>query len=167
MRVWVTADPHFNHNNIIELCNRPFENVQEMNEAILNRWHRLVAPDDVVYLVGDLCFKKGDQDFNYWLRKLKGEVRFIKGNHDSRSKTRWIPETVILNELGMRLILVHDPEDYIFDNGWVIHGHLHEQGKLIDWDNRRACISMDLTNFEPVDLELLVKRLAKGRGGIL
>ena len=29
--VYFTADPHFGHDNIIKGCNRPYDNVQEMN----------------------------------------------------------------------------------------------------------------------------------------
>ena len=36
------ADPHFGHRNVLKLCNRPFETIEEMN--------------DTVCIVGDMFF---------------------------------------------------------------------------------------------------------------
>jgi calcineurin-like phosphoesterase family protein len=34
---WFTADFHFVHSNIIRYCNRPFRDVAEMDQTILER----------------------------------------------------------------------------------------------------------------------------------
>ena len=36
-RVWMTADLHIDHANIIAFCNRPFGNVQQMNEHLVSQ----------------------------------------------------------------------------------------------------------------------------------
>lgn len=51
--IWFTADFHFDHNNILRYCDRPFSNVQEMNRAILDNLNRRVKPNDVLYFLGD------------------------------------------------------------------------------------------------------------------
>ena len=33
---WLTADLHIQHQAIIRYCNRPFKNVEEMNDSIFN-----------------------------------------------------------------------------------------------------------------------------------
>ncbi len=43
--IWFTADFHLGHKNIIRYCNRPFETVEEMNQAILERLNALRFPE--------------------------------------------------------------------------------------------------------------------------
>jgi calcineurin-like phosphoesterase family protein len=45
--VWFAADFHLGHKNIIRYCNRPFDTVEEMNRAILERLNSLVKANDV------------------------------------------------------------------------------------------------------------------------
>lgn len=42
MKVFVIADTHFDHANIIKYCNRPFASVQEMNKVMLKNWNNTV-----------------------------------------------------------------------------------------------------------------------------
>ena len=46
--LFFTSDTHFFHGRIIELCNRPFHSVEEMNEALITNWNRVVPRDGVV-----------------------------------------------------------------------------------------------------------------------
>lgn len=41
-----TSDTHFNHANIIRFCNRPFNDVEQMNETLIANWNRVVQPED-------------------------------------------------------------------------------------------------------------------------
>lgn len=36
-KLFFTADTHFNHANMLKFCNRPFADVEEMNETIIAR----------------------------------------------------------------------------------------------------------------------------------
>jgi calcineurin-like phosphoesterase family protein len=47
--IWIISDTHFGHNNIINYCDRPFSNVKEMNEAIIDNWNSVVKQNDLVY----------------------------------------------------------------------------------------------------------------------
>ena len=45
-RYFFTSDTHFYHGNIIRFCNRPFEDVEMMNETIISNWNNTVGLDD-------------------------------------------------------------------------------------------------------------------------
>jgi len=108
---WFSADLHLGHFNINKYCNRPFltkELSEElaileaskpsvtgigrmhdikrkvtwtMDETIIGNWNNVIKDDDVVYLLGDLCFADVDKAREY-IKRLKGKIHFIEGNHD-------------------------------------------------------------------------------------
>ena len=80
--IYFTSDTHFGHARIIELCARPFANVDEMNEALIQKWNAVVGPDDVVYHLGD--FFMGPKETVLLRKRLNGKIVLIKGNHDKK-----------------------------------------------------------------------------------
>ena len=42
MTIRYLADMHFDHDSIIAYDNRPFDSVEEMNEALIANWNRVV-----------------------------------------------------------------------------------------------------------------------------
>lgn len=48
-----TADQHLGHTNIIKLCGRPFADVWEMDEALINNCNPRVTNGDTVYIIGN------------------------------------------------------------------------------------------------------------------
>ncbi len=66
--------------NIIELCNRPFSSVDEMNEAMIANWNGVVKNCDTVYVIGDFAWKTDKAE--EFLTRLKGKKVLIMGNHD-------------------------------------------------------------------------------------
>lgn len=48
-KVFFTSDTHFYHGNIIRFCNRPFKDVEVMNETIISNWNNTVGQDDIVF----------------------------------------------------------------------------------------------------------------------
>jgi calcineurin-like phosphoesterase family protein len=55
--IWLTADTHFGHTNILKYCGRPFSSIEEMDETLINNWNNKVNQDDTVYHLGDFSFK--------------------------------------------------------------------------------------------------------------
>lgn len=97
--IWFTSDIHFWHANVIRYCNRPFSSVEEMNDALINNWNKVVAPNDTVYCLGD--FSLAFRPVEAYSSILNGTKYLVPGNHDfchsyhkkSRSKEnrdRWI-----------------------------------------------------------------------------
>ena len=54
-RLFFTADTHFNHTNMLKFCDRPFADVEEMNETIIARWNQVVGEEDHVFHLGEFC----------------------------------------------------------------------------------------------------------------
>ena len=45
--------------------NRPFANVEEMNNHILKRWNKKVTNGDTVYILGDIALRGKSDDLVY------------------------------------------------------------------------------------------------------
>ena len=57
--IWFSADYHFSHKNIIEYTNRPFSDITEMDNTIVENHNSVVKPNDHVYFLGDFSFQNG------------------------------------------------------------------------------------------------------------
>ena len=78
--IYFTADTHFGHANIVKMCQRPYPDVDAMNEAMIAAWNERVQGNDTVYIIGDMFFRCADPESI--LKRLKGRKRLIVGNHD-------------------------------------------------------------------------------------
>ncbi|TAT77155.1 metallophosphoesterase family protein [Rhizobium ruizarguesonis] len=84
-RKFYIADTHFQHNEIISSCRRPFLSADLMTEYMVNRWNEAVGDSDLVYHLGD--FAVGLEDaarVASIFRRLRGRKILIYGNHDLR-----------------------------------------------------------------------------------
>ena len=80
-KVFFTSDTHLYHGNIIRFCNRPFKDVDMMNETIISNWNNTVGQDDIVFHLGDFCLG-GSAEWTKMLDRLNGRIYLIMGNHD-------------------------------------------------------------------------------------
>ena len=56
MAIMYISDLHFGHANIIKIDKRPFSDVEEMNQKMIENWNNKVKSDDWVYILGDFCW---------------------------------------------------------------------------------------------------------------
>lgn len=82
--VFFTSDLHFFHEAIIRFCNRPFKNIEEMNETIIMNWNSKVGKDDTVFILGDFCLG-GSGAWSFILDNLNGHKHLLIGNHDMKN----------------------------------------------------------------------------------
>ncbi len=161
-KVFFISDVHFDHANIIKYTQRPFRNIEEMNETVVKNWNHAVKNDDVVFFLGDLGFSRGHRSINYWLEKLNGKIYFLKGNHDHGNvgKATQIPSDYPLLYKGRQFLLMHYPNRPIDWNGWIIHGHKHnnnlEEYPLFNGEKKTINVSVELINFTPIDLDEII-----------
>ena len=60
--IYFTSDHHFCHAKIINMCNRPFADLDEMHDTLIKNWNDVIGKLDEVYILGDLIFRgKGTQ----------------------------------------------------------------------------------------------------------
>ena len=86
-KLFFTADLHFYHSNIIEFCDRPFANVEEMNQTLIDNWNGVVKnSDDTVIINGDFAFTGNIELIKGLLSQLNGEKILVKGNHCIQNK---------------------------------------------------------------------------------
>lgn len=163
--VFFTADSHFGHKGILRLSQRPFKSVEEMEDGLVERWNAAVRPGDVVYHLGDFCFK-GSKAAEQVLARLNGEIVLIRGNHDSENSLklpRWrgVHDLLEVSHQKQRLVLCHYPM-LEWPGAWkgAVHLHGHTHGLVPPLD-RRADVGVDVWDYSPVSLERILERIAE------
>lgn len=177
-----TSDTHFNHENVIRFCNRPFESIEQHDETLIDNWNRVVGKNDVVFHLGDVAFGT----INKWeqiIPRLNGKIHLIMGNHDIRNvmnQTRlWnLFESVqfqkYISIADRQIILNHFP--FLAYGGTYrdvpviqLYGHVHSGPRCtIGRDiprlvNTFACqydVGVDNNEFTPVSFEQILTKMA-------
>ena len=156
MTDFFTADTHFGHKNIIDYDQRPFSSVEEMDNAIISNWNRVVKEGDTVYHLGDFAFKTPEK----YIKRLNGNIILIRGNHDNFTKKKESELFVSVHDIsvlkpkeGQRIVLCHYPLrswQYMQFGSYHLHGHTH--GTIEPLYNTLDVGIME-SNFAPVSLE--------------
>ena len=132
-----TSDLHLGHANAIEFTDRPFANVEEMNETLIRNINDIVDKKDELWILGDFAYKVDREkvrDFRDSI--LCKKVHLVNGNHDKDYSMEHIFQSVqnykeLKTPYG-RFILFHYPilEWNAAHYGSVhLHGHIHSTGK--------------------------------------
>ena len=181
---FITSDWHLDHKNILHLGKgRPFDNVNQMNEAIITYHNELVKPEDEVVVAGDAIFTNDTARAEKMIRRFNGHKTFVWGNHDKilrgnnnfgfQSKVHYLEHDIddVVNNVCRKLCIFHYP---IFNwnkkhrGSWHAYGHCH--GSMVSqmdalfpgtWD-----IGVDNNSFKPVsydDLATLMRSTYKGQ----
>ena len=162
---FVCSDTHFSHRGIVKFLRednvtkeRPWDNIEEMDEALVKNWNSVVRPTDTVYHLGDVVINRSALPI---LGRLNGTKILVKGNHDVFRAEEYleyfkdIRGSAVLNNLVMTHIPLH-PASIERWRG-CIHGHTHSKRVLINGeiDPRYLCVSMEQINYTPISLENL------------
>ena len=165
MQVWVIADTHFGHENILKFVNndgsrvRSFCSVEEMDEIMIEKWNARVRTRDKVYHVGDVVIKK--RDLARVMPRLNGNKTLIMGNHDifdSKEYMKYFKNLRAFRVWG-KAVLSHVPihpmslgERFIVN----IHGHLHSNSV---GDPRYSSVCVEQRGYAPVAIEDAIKEI--------
>lgn len=105
MRFW-TSDHHFGHDNIIGFANRPWSDVDQMNEAMIEAWNGVVTDEDDVIVVGDFALGVQRIVVPAVGNRLNGNKFLVPGNHDSvhRMYPHWKKSVHIYEDAGFTIL---------------------------------------------------------------
>lgn len=81
MNTWYSSDLHLLHARIIEYSGRPYQDVSEMSEALIENWNATVGSDDLVWCLGDAAMGQIADSLTLCSR-LNGRKILLAGNHD-------------------------------------------------------------------------------------
>lgn len=147
MKTWFLADAHFDHERLMAITARPFDNVAEWNAIMLNSINYCVERHHRLVLVGDFGFSAR---IAFWRQKIKcRHIVFILGNHDTPAKIRKAFSGEVYQQRTMKLfdtkVFVSHYPNAFWDGshkGWPhVYGHCHHQREdYLDsiWPERRS-----------------------------
>lgn len=154
MRIFVIADTHFGHENIIQYCNRPFRSVDEMDNALIKNWNAAVTQQDTIIHLGDFMIGRKERCKEI-VKQLNGKKILIKGNHD-----RWTDD--FYRESGFAYVskfpivynnfflLSHTPLQLSETTPYFnYYGHVHNDEKFRDTSTSK-CVSVEKINYQPL-----------------
>jgi calcineurin-like phosphoesterase family protein len=180
--VFLVSDTHFGHTGVCRFTRndgvtklRPWDNADEMDEAMIKAWNERVKPTDKVYHLGDVVINRRALGT---LRRLNGDKVLIRGNHDIfrddeyRQYFRELRAYHVMNGMILSHIPIH-PES-LGRFGVNIHGHLHSNRVMRDnghggqeIDVRYHCVCVEQTpDFAPILFEDVIKRIEAEGGSV-
>lgn len=169
--LFFTSDLHFFHKRIIDYCQRPFMDENEMAEALVANWNSVVPKDGQVFVLGDMFWVRGTvEDCVSLMQRLNGRKWLIAGNHDYLSPEKYreigfedAVDFMKINVEGQKLVLFHYPIlewPGFYHGAWHLHGHVHGRGS--HFSHRVMDVGVDCNNFFPFSWAQISGRLSGG-----
>lgn len=167
--IWLISDTHFNHENIIKYCDRPYTDAEHMNEDLIEKWNSVVKPGDKVYHLGDVFMGSGEKAYDIH-KRLLGKKRLILGNHDDPNHAvirKWYQKVSVWRDLrDYGLVLSHIPlHPSAIKKGRInVHGHIHNHRSP---DGLYLCACVEQINYTPIHIEEVrdkARKIAKEYG---
>lgn len=166
-RLYLTADEHYNHKNIIQYANRPFGSVEEMNETLIANHNAIVKDTDHTIHIGDFCFGKREH-FIKVINQLNGHHYFMDGNHDQALEDLVTSEVTLPYSFTLlpklfeftyskyKITLCH----YAMTKWWCSHyGALHAFGHshgTYQHPGRAIDVGVDTQMYCPISIETFI-----------
>lgn len=164
MNYWFTSDWHLGHYNIIRYCNRPFKSADEMDKTILTNYNSVVRPGDIVFHLGDFCFRSDPR--KYFKQINPKQIHIIWGNHDRDAKKfkHCFASYESLRDIkidGIPVTLCHYRMD-VWNKSHYNAGHLygHSHGRLKYNGGKKFDCGVDTNNFFPYSWQQVKEKMA-------
>ena len=175
--LFFTSDTHFYHKNIMELSNRPWKTVKEMNEGIIQLWNDKVPPEATIFHLGDFAFTGNIKWVKELINSLNGSIHLIMGNHDYKNKFQraiitnsfksindylYIEVNDNILEHPQGIFLCHYPMlSWTHSNrgSWQLFGHIHSgpkstsSEKNINIKSTQYDVGVDNNEYQPISYD--------------
>lgn len=169
--IWFSSDHHFRHKLMLTI--RPFNDIEEMNETIINNHNSVITDKDTVWLLGDIGFGRFD-DIQKLVKRLKGHKHLILGNHDQRYRKDYIKSSIFesiqdfkeIKYQGKKISLMHYPIHSWASahyGAWHCHGHSHSKldelnKEIISKGYFRWDVGVDTNKYFPISFDELKEK---------
>lgn len=158
---FLIADTHFDHINVLKYNNRPWNNIDDMNQGLIENWNKVVGKKDKVIIVGDFAFKR----HGYFLNALKGKKDLIIGSHDKMKQTIYKQFSNVYDIGYYKLhdryfvcchtcLRVWDKSHY---GSILCYGHSHSRLKTFNL-SFDVGVDVKINNYSPVNSLEIIKR---------
>lgn len=138
MEIRYSSDLHFDHRNIMRYDDRPWQDVEVMNAALVTLWNETVGENDLTYILGDVVWQANNDRWSAILSSLKGHKFIVKGNHDESDRLKrlkrdkviegWSHQEVV-SDGDRKVVLNHSPMPFFINmhkpNWYHLYGHVH------------------------------------------
>lgn len=161
-RLWVTADHHFGHANIVAYAGRPFP-ADRQDQEMAKRWRETVPEDEPLLHLGDLVVGSNPAVWDL-VPTLPGKPKWlVLGNHDRPHRHALIEaagfiivDPVEIQHRGWLVRMTHRPIPAagLGLHELNVHGHTHS--RLAAADARWINVSVEATEYRPIRLLDLV-----------
>lgn len=164
-----TSDTHFCHDKEFLYGPRGFTSAEEMNEAIIERWNKVVQPTDLVYHLGDVILNNNEVGIECF-KRLNGRIFMIWGNHDTDARKNLLQKlrnfagghyAWQINHNKINIYISHYPtltanfdQKHFAQHVIALHGHTHQQNNWIDPKNPFTYhVGLNSHNCTPVHID--------------
>lgn len=171
-KIWVTSDLHLNHNREFIFKPRGFTTIQEMNEAIVERWNEVVDVNDDVYVLGDLMLGEYEVGLDC-IKRLNGALHIVIGNHDTDNRIKHyyslpnvveVVPAIIFKYKKHHFFMTHYPcftgnleKEALAQMTLNLYGHTHQKSNFYNDIPYMYHVGVDSHNCYPVLLDDVIK----------
>jgi calcineurin-like phosphoesterase family protein len=166
--IFIVADTHFSQLSICNFLNvdgvkmRPWDNADEMDEALIENWNAVVRPQDKVYHLGDVAMKR---DAIKLIGRCNGHKRLVRGNHDAYPMKYYLPffEEIYGSRVFDDMIFSHIPlhPESVKPRWTCVHGHVHSNIRPLQFGPKYLNVSIEMTEWRPLSIEEVRERIRR------
>lgn len=170
--IWLTSDLHFCHDRAFVYEPRGFSNIEDMNQAIVERWNTIVQPEDTVYVLGDIMLNDNKEGIRL-LKSLNGRIHIVLGNHDTATREALYREcenvesveiAARLKYRGYHFFMTHYPcltgnleKESLKQCTLNLYGHTHQQTNFFQDLPYVYHVGVDSHNCIPVHIDQIIE----------